>query len=108
MAFTSYIFINCVSAGLTGTYHPQLLGVLASKTVAFIAVEILLLKLGTYLLECRQLAGFRGLQWVQIRWDNLYYFVGVIFSSSKIKWGVFLYTATSNSFTEIFALYSST
>lgn len=99
MAFTTYIFINCVSAGLKGTYHPQLLGVLASKTIAFILFEILFLKLGTYLLS----AGSSLLDFIAY---SGYKFIGIVltvlayalFSSLKIKWAVFLYVATSNSF----------
>lgn len=99
MAFTTYIFLNCVTAGLHGTYHPQLLGVLASKTVAFMVVEILFLKLGTYLLS----AGSSLLDFMAY---SGYKFIGIILTvlsyalspSSKIKWAVFLYTATSNSF----------
>lgn len=99
MAFTTYIFINCVSAGLMGTYHPQLLGVLASKTVAYVAVEILLLKLGTYLLSAGSslldFVAYSGYKFIGIILTTLSY---AIFSSSKIKWCVFIYTATSNSF----------
>lgn len=99
MAFTTYIFINCVAAGLKGTYHPQLLGVLASKTVAFLLVELIVLKFGTYLLS----AGSSILDFMAY---SGYKFIGIIltvfsyalFSSIKIKWAVFLYTALSNSF----------
>lgn len=99
MAFTTYIFICCVSAGLKGTYHPQLLGLLASKTVAFIFVEILLLKLGTYILSAGSslldFVAYSGYKFIGI---ILTVFSYVIFSSAKIKWSVFIYTATSNSF----------
>lgn len=99
MAFTTYIFINCISAGLNGTYHPQLIGVIASKTIAFLLVELLFLKLGTYLLN----AGSSLLDFVAY---SGYKFIGIILtilayaisSSAKIKWAVFVYTATSNSF----------
>lgn len=99
MAFTTYIFICCVSAGMKGTYHPQLLGLLASKTVAFMVVEILFLKLGTYLLSAGSslldFVAYSGYKFIGIILTVLSY---AIFSSAKIKWGVFLYTATSNSF----------
>lgn len=89
MAFTTYIFINCISAGLNGTYHPQLIGVIASKTIAFLLVELLFLKLGTYLLN----AGSSLLDFVAY---SGYKFIGIILtilayaisSSAKIKWAV--------------------
>lgn len=51
MAFTTYVLLNCVLAGLHGTFRPQLIQSMASSTIAYIAVELLLLKLGTYLLS---------------------------------------------------------
>lgn len=99
MAFTTYIFINCVAAGLKGTYHPQLLGVLASKTVAFVVVELIFLKLGTYLLSAGSsildFVAYSGYKFIGIILTVLSY---AIFSSTKIKWAVFLYAAFSNSF----------
>lgn len=99
MAFTTYVFISCISAGLKGSYHPQLLGVLASKTIAFLIVELLFLKLGTYLLSAGSslldFAAYSGYKFIGIILTTLAY---AIFASSKIKWAVFLYTATSNAF----------
>lgn len=51
MAFTTYILLNCVLAGLHGNFHPQLIRSVASSTMAYLTVELLLLKLGTYLLS---------------------------------------------------------
>lgn len=51
MAFTTYIVLNCVLAGLHGNFHPQLIRSVASSTTAYLLVELLLLKLGTYLLS---------------------------------------------------------
>lgn len=51
MAITTYILLYSVFAGLHGTFHPELLGYIASKVTAFMIVELLLLKLGTYLLS---------------------------------------------------------
>lgn len=51
MAFTTYILLNCVLAGVKGSFHPQLIQTFISSTMAYILIELLLLKLGTYLLS---------------------------------------------------------
>lgn len=100
LAFTTYILLNCVVAGVKGSFHPQLIQSLTSSTVAFLMVEMVLLKCGTYLLRADAVLldffAYSG-----------YKFVGVIITSlvqslfpwwRVLKWTVFLYTASSNSF----------
>lgn len=99
MSFTTYILLTSVVAGLHGTFHPKILGYMASKAIAFMVVELILLKIGTYLLS----AGSKLLDFVAY---SGYKFIGVtltmlvssIFMSATAKWVVFLYTAASNSF----------
>lgn len=99
MAFTTYILLSSVFAGLHGTFHPKILGYVASKAIAFMLVELMLLKLGTYLLS----AGSKLMDFVAY---SGYKFIGITItmlvssttSSSMLKWAAFLYTSTANSF----------
>lgn len=100
MSFTTYILLTSVVAGLHGTFHPKILGYMASKAIAFMFAELILLKIGTYLLS----AGSKLLDFVAY---SGYKFIGVTLTmlvssimvgSTLAKWGVFLYTASSNSF----------
>ena len=99
MAFTTYILLSSLFAGLHGKFHPKILGYVASKVIAFMIVEIMILKLGTYLLS----AGSKLLDFIAY---SGYKFIGItltmlvssLISNSILKWFVFLYTSTSNSF----------
>lgn len=99
MAFTTYILLTCILAGLQGSFHPQLIRSVGSSTMAYLTVEMLLLKLGTYLLS----ADSKLLDFVAY---SGYKFIGIIVTMLisamlpyfTVKWAVFLYTATSNSF----------
>lgn len=99
MAFTTYILLNCVLSGLHGSFHPQIIRALASSTVAYLTVELLLLKLGTYLLSADSklldFIAYSGYKFIGIVVTMLMY---AVIPWSTLKWGVFLYTATSNSF----------
>lgn len=99
MAFTTYVLLTSVFAGLHGTFHPKMLGYITSKAIILMLGELLVLKLGTYLLS----AGSKLLDFVAY---SGYKFIGItltlltssLFSSSAFKWAIFAYTATSNSF----------
>lgn len=99
MAFTTYILLNCVLSGLHGSFHPQIIRALASATVAYLTVELLLLKLGTYLLSADSklldFIAYSGYKFIGIIVTMLTY---AVIPSPALKWGTFLYTATSNSF----------
>lgn len=51
MSFLTYIVLNCFLAGTNGSFHPQLLQSLFSTAFAYLVAELLLLKLGAYLLN---------------------------------------------------------
>ncbi|CAN6607029.1 protein transport protein Yif1p [Trichomonascus vanleenenianus] len=99
MAFTTYVLLSSFLAGIHGVFHPQVLGLVASKAIFMTIVELTLLKLGTYLLS----AGSKMLDFVAY---SGYKFIGItltmlvssFFGSSMLKWSVFLYTSVANSF----------
>lgn len=99
MSFTTYVLLSSVFAGLHGTFHPKILGYVASKAVAFMLMELVMLKLGTYLLS----AGSKLLDFIAY---SGYKFIGItvtmllssLMPGASVKWGVFLYTALANSF----------
>lgn len=99
MAFTTYVLLTSVFAGLHGTFHPKILGYITSKAIAFMAVELLILKLGTYLLssgsKLLEFVAYSGYKFIGITLTML---VSTLFTSSTFKWAVFFYTALSNSF----------
>lgn len=99
MAFTTYILLSSVFAGLHGTFHPKILGYIASKAIAFMLVELMLLKLGTYLLSAGSklldFIAYSGYKFIGVTINML---VSALTTNSIIRWTVFLYTATSNSF----------
>jgi hypothetical protein len=51
MAFTTYILLSSILAGIHGVFHPEILGYIASMAFAIVIFEILGLKLGCYLLS---------------------------------------------------------
>ncbi|KAF1991593.1 YIF1-domain-containing protein [Aulographum hederae CBS 113979] len=51
MAFVTYILVSTLLAGLRGAFHPELLGYTATSAVFVVALEIVGLKLGCYLLS---------------------------------------------------------
>jgi hypothetical protein len=99
MSFTTYVLLSSVVAGLHGSFHPKILGYVASKAVAFMLVELILLKLGTYLLsagsELLDFAAYSGYKFIGITVTML---MSSLIPGAPVKWGVFLYTALANSF----------
>ena len=51
MALVTYILLSGMVAGFEGRFHPELLGVAASKSMGIVFVEFLIIKLGCYLLN---------------------------------------------------------
>ncbi|MCJ1308506.1 hypothetical protein MMC25_002159 [Agyrium rufum] len=106
MAFVTYILLSTLLAGLQGNFHPQVMGSLFSYALVVVVVEIVVLKLGTYILsitndsQLMDLVAYSG-----------YKFVGVIVtlmvseilnlgqgSGGWAGWIVFLYTFFANAF----------
>lgn len=99
MSFITYILLWAVFQGLQGDFHPQLFGYLASQTLACSFLDILIFKVGLYLLNCStqsslpDLISFSGYKYVTIItllcWKHLigggwmvYYGVVAIFTTS--------------------------
>lgn len=51
MAFVTYILFVALKAGLTGQFHPEVLGLTASKALGSLVLEFLFIKLGCYFLN---------------------------------------------------------
>lgn len=106
MAVVSYVLLSTVIAGLRGQFQPELLGVTASKALGVIFFELLLLKLGCYLLSINN-----DSQLLDLIAYSGYKFVGTmmtvalaeIASGGKgtggwVGWTVFVYTWLANAF----------
>ena len=104
MALVTYILLSAMLAGLRGAFQPELLGYFASFAFVIVVVEIVLLKLGCYLLSISNESQLLDL----IAYSG-YKFVGAIvtiviseiFSAGKgtggwTGWTVFTYTFLAN------------
>lgn len=116
MAFVTYILLSTLIAGVRGAFRPELLGLTATNAFAVVVIELLLLKLGTYLLNISNES-----QWLDLVAYSGYKFVGVIATvavsgimagqphATWISWTVFGYTFLANAFflVSLFAKMSS-
>lgn len=71
MSFVTYILLWAAFQGLSGEFHPQLFGYLASQTLAFAVLDVAIFKIGLYLLNCSQIKiydiiSFSGYKYVSI------------------------------------------
>ncbi|CAK9437320.1 uncharacterized protein LODBEIA_P16980 [Lodderomyces beijingensis] len=71
MSFVTYILLWAVFQGLKGDFHPQVFGYLASQTLAFFILDIVIFKIGLYLLGCSQskiydIISFAGYKYISI------------------------------------------
>lgn len=53
MALVTYILLSAIHSGLNETFHPEVLGVTASKAFGVVLLEFIAIKLGTYLLDVK-------------------------------------------------------
>ncbi|MCJ1355814.1 MAG: hypothetical protein MMC33_005806 [Icmadophila ericetorum] len=106
MAFVTYILLSTLLAGLRGDFHPQVMGSLFSYALVVVLVEIVILKLGTYILSITN-----DSQLLDLVAYSGYKFVGVIVTlvisetlnlgqgtGGWIGWSVFAYTFLANAF----------
>ena len=106
MAFVTYILLSTLLAGLRGDFHPQVMGSLFSYALVVVLVEIVILKLGTYILSITN-----DSQLLDLVAYSGYKFVGVIVTliASEIAnlgqgtggwvgWTIFTYTFLANAF----------
>lgn len=71
MSFVTYILLWAAFQGINGDFHPQLFGYLASQTIAFSVLDVVIFKTGLYLLNCPQskiydIISFSGYKYVSI------------------------------------------
>lgn len=105
MSLVTYILLSTLIAGLRGQFQPELLGSKAATGLIVVALEILGLKLGTYILSISN-----DSQWLDLVAYSGYKFVGIIVTIAVaeivnggkgtggwIGWGVFIYTFLANS-----------
>ncbi|MCJ1401643.1 hypothetical protein MMC11_004860 [Xylographa trunciseda] len=106
MAFVTYVLLSALLAGLRGSFHPEVMGTTFTYALLVVVFEILILKLGTYLLAITNESQLLDL----IAYSG-YKFVGVIVTLviSEIvnlgestggwaSWTVFMYTFLANAF----------
>lgn len=106
MALVTYVLLSTLLAGLRGQFQPELLGYTATTAGVVVAIEILLLKFGCYLLSISNESQLFDL----VAYSG-YKFVGVIVTvaiaelvnggkgtGGLVGWSVFLYTFSANSF----------
>lgn len=53
MSIITYILLSALHTGLQSRFHPEVLGLTASKALGVILLEFMALKLGTYLLDVK-------------------------------------------------------
>lgn len=101
MAFVTYIIVTSVILGLESRFHPEVLGLRASRALAIIVVELAAIKLGTYLLNIQgdhtmmDLLAYSGYKFVGTLITLL---VGLLKVRGLVYWSVFLYCFAANAF----------
>jgi len=105
MSLVTYILLSTLLAGFRGQFQPELMGYNASVAIGVVMVEILLLRLGCYILSISNTS-----QLLDLVAYSGYKFVGVIFTiclaeavnagrgtGGWIGWSLFFYTFLANS-----------
>ncbi|KAF8249908.1 hypothetical protein K440DRAFT_620347, partial [Wilcoxina mikolae CBS 423.85] len=100
MSFVTYILLSALLYGLSGKFHPELLGYTASSAMGAVVFELVCLRLGCYLLsignsQLLDLVAYSG-----------YKFVGIIitilatslFGRGMLSWLVFAYCYNAQAF----------
>jgi len=100
MSFVTYILLSALLYGLSGTFHPELLGYMASTAMGAVIFELVGLKLGCYLLN------ISNSQMLDLVAYSGYKFVGIIVSilatsllgRGWLSWIVFAYCYSAQAF----------
>jgi hypothetical protein len=103
MALVTYILLSTLLAGLRGAFKPELLGYTTTQAISVMLLEILIIKLGTFLLNISSSS-----QLLDLVAYSGYKFVGVIvsllltslfnqlnFGAGWISWVVFIFLLRS-------------
>ncbi|CDZ97762.1 Predicted membrane protein [Phaffia rhodozyma] len=106
MSLVTYILLSALYSGLDNRFHPEVLGVTASKAFGVVLLEFLVIKLGTYLLDVQGGGGEGVGGSLEMGMYGGYKFVGVILCllvsimnfGKLIWWSVFLYMVSANAF----------
>ena len=106
MAFVTYILLSTLLAGMRGNFHPEVMGSTLGYGLFVVVVEILILKLGTYILaitnesQLLDLVAYSGYKFVGVIVTLLIAEVVSLGQGTKgwIGWIVFLYTYLANAF----------
>lgn len=100
MSFVTYILLSALLYGLSGTFHPELLGYTASLGLGAVVFELVGLKLGCYLLsisnsQLLDLVAYSGYKFVGIIATIL---VSSMVGRGWISWTVFAYCYSAQAF----------
>ncbi|PWN47107.1 YIF1-domain-containing protein [Violaceomyces palustris] len=101
MSFVTYILLTSMIYGLESRFHPEILGLTASRALAIILVELSAVKLGTYLLNIQgdhtmiDLLAYSGYKFVG---TLITLSVGLLNFGGLVYWSVFLYCFAANAF----------
>ncbi|PIL27254.1 hypothetical protein GSI_10398 [Ganoderma sinense ZZ0214-1] len=103
MALVTYILLAALHSGLNARFHPEILGVTASKAIAVVLLDLVFVKGGCYLLN---IPGGLSSQFLDLLAYGGYKFVGVIITliAGLLGFGrtlyllVFVYTFLSTAF----------
>ncbi|KZT58183.1 putative ER to Golgi transport-related protein [Calocera cornea HHB12733] len=101
MALVTYILLSALQTGLQSRFHPEVLGVVASKALAVLLIEFLSIKLGCYLLNIQEhgqvmdLVAYGGYKFVGVIFTML---VGLLQLGRSVYWLTFLYAFCATAF----------
>ncbi|WWC65184.1 uncharacterized protein I303_107798 [Kwoniella dejecticola CBS 10117] len=102
MALVTYTLLSALASGLQSRFHPEVLGVSLSKSLAVVILEFCAIKLGCYLLDVRgggasgvELIGYGGYKFVGI---IAVIIVNMLGFGRIIWWSSFIYTFGANAF----------
>jgi hypothetical protein len=106
MALVTYILLSTLLAGLRGAFHPELLGYTATLAISVLLLEILVIKLGTFLLaissssQLLDLVAYSGYKFVAVITSLLLSELISLFIGHRavVSWVVFLYCFAANAF----------
>ncbi|KZO97531.1 YIF1-domain-containing protein [Calocera viscosa TUFC12733] len=101
MALVTYILLSALQTGLQSRFHPEVLGITASKALAVLLIEYLSIQLGCYLLNIQgqgqvmDLVAYGGYKFVGVICTML---VGLLNLGRTVYWLTFIYAFAATAF----------
>lgn len=101
MAFVTYVLLVCIIRGLESRFHPEVLGLTASRALGIVFFEFVAVKLGCYLLNIQgdhtvvDLLAYGGYKFVG---SIVTLAVGLMKAGRLVYWTAFFYTCAANAF----------